>query len=154
MAISYIYPANGEPVTREPWVWVAFFDDGTKLEQFELSSNGPIFHRSSEISEHSGRLTELHFEHPTYSRINIVVPENADPVHFYRHRNVHEVFPDPDRPEGSDDMLSREWKTKIWVLGFRIGKQFWLAYADEYGTIVYSADDQLFRDKLLDKVGD
>lgn len=147
MAISYKHPESGDTVARELWRWKAVYNDGSILDQFEVGKDGAIFHRSSEIE--ADKLDELQLVCDIFPTITFKVPDGATPVHFYRHKWVVETFPDPDRPEGSDAMLNREWRVKIWCIGFRIDKTYWLAYTDEYNHTVISSDKNAFIDKAV-----
>lgn len=142
MAISYLYPPTGETTEKEPWRWVAVYNDKTELQQFEVSEKGAIFHRSSEID--ATKLDELQLQHDSYQTITVKVPAEAEVVHFYRHRTVQELLNQGDEGES----LQREWKFKIWCIGFRIKQQYWLVFVDEYGKTVYTNDKQLFAAKL------
>lgn len=143
MAISYTHPATQETTTKELWSWVALYNNGTQLEQFELSDKGAIFHRSAEIE--ASKLIELQFIHATHPAITIAVPPEATPVHFYRHKWVIEQFIDTDTMEH----LNREWRIKIWCLGFRIKSTYWLAFTDEYNHTIFTSDKEMFINRAL-----
>jgi hypothetical protein len=137
MAILYTYPPTGETTDKEPWFWRVNYNDGTQLEQFEVSTAGAIFHRSSEID--ASKIQTLQLVHATYPVITVAVPAGATPVHFYRHRQEVEEYTDEN-----GELAQRTWHYKIWVIGYRIDKQFWLVYTDEQNNTVYSGDDRLF----------
>lgn len=147
MAITYIHPETNEPVAKEIWRWVASYNDGSQLEQFEIKDNKPVFHQSKEID--AARLVELQLVHDTYPAITFQVPQGATPVHFYRHKWVVEEWTD----ENTGEHMNREWKTKIWCIGFRLttkeGKQYWLAYVDEYNHMIITNDINAFLERAL-----
>jgi hypothetical protein len=156
MAINYIYPPTGETVTKEPWRWVAIYADITgyedepdadgnpipiynysQLEQFEVKDGAATFHKFAEID--ASRLVEFRLVHDSFNPVTVIIPKDAEPVHFYRHRIIREEFTDNE-----GEKLVREFRFKLWVIGFRIGKQYWLAFADDRGQVIYSNDYQLF----------
>lgn len=143
MAINYIHPATQETTTKEPWYWVAVYRDGSTLSQFEVSNGTAIFHRSGEID--ASQLIELRLCHDTMPGIAIAVPEGAKPVHLYRHRRITEELIAPDGAEH----LNREWRTKIWIIGFKHDSRYWLAYVDEYGHVMFSSDYHMFLNTAL-----
>lgn len=142
MAINYIHPSTNEAVAREPWRWVALYNDGTLLSQFEVGANGAIFHQSKEID--ASKLIELQFQHDTYATISIAIPEGAKPVHLYRHKWITEEITDEH-----GEHFNREWRIKIWVLGFDLHGSYWRVYVDEYGHIVFSSDRELFLNQAM-----
>lgn len=143
MAIAYIHPSSGDTVEREAWRWVALYDDGTKLEQFEVSGGKAVFHQSNEIDD--TKLIELHLIHDMLPEIVIAFPKGAQPIHLYRHQRINEEFIDPETGEH----LNREWRVKIWCIGFKLDGNYWLAYTDDSGHTVFSNDRELFLDKAL-----
>ena len=143
MAITYTHPATGETTTKEPWRWVAVYDDGSQLEQFDTAYGTPIFHRFAEID--TKRVAEFMLIHNNFSPIVFQIPEGAKLVHFYRHRTIQELLYDGD----GESSLQREWKVKVWVIGFKVSKQYCLAYADESGHVLISNDHETYLNKAL-----
>lgn len=137
MAIKYIYPPTGEATDKEPWFWRANYNDGTKLEQFEVSPGTAIFHRFAEVD--ANKLQSLTLEHNTYSPITIVFDPEAQPVHFYRHREIIEEITD-----NNGQKINRTSHRKIWCIGFRKGSLYWLAFVDDTGKSTFTNDRNLF----------
>lgn len=142
MAIRYVHPATQETTTKEPWYWVAIYDDGTQLEQFEVSHEHAIFHRSGEID--AEKLIELQLRHNTYPPITIAVPKGAKPVHLYRHRWVNEEV-----ITETGEHLNRQWRTKIWIIGFKRDGHYCLVFVDDNNHTLVSDDYDTFLDKAL-----
>lgn len=137
MAISYTRQDTGDIVDKEPWVWVAHYNDGTRLEQFEVSAKGAFFHTSAEID--AQRLVQLQLIHDTYTNITVRVPEGATPVHFYRNRHTVEEFTDEQ-----GQLQMRSYDNRLYIVGFRLNGLYWLVYTDKYGNTLYSNDDKLY----------
>lgn len=147
MAIAYKHPTTGETVQREPWRWTAVYNDGSRLNQFEVSAeNGAVYHQSGEIDK--DRLTELQLQHDRYPTVTLAVPQGAKPVCLYRNRTMQELLHNPD----GSQTLQREWKVRIWICGYKFNDHYCLVFADEYGHIVVSDQYELFLDKALPEV--
>lgn len=143
MAINYVHPETGETTPKEPWRWVATYKDGSQLEQFDTAHGTPIFHRFAEID--NDQVVEFSLLNDNFSPVVFQVPDKAQVVHFYRHRTIQELV----RGDDGQDSLQREWKIKIWVIGFKIGKQYWLAYVDEQGHVLISNDRETYLNKAI-----
>ena len=85
MAIRYIYPPTGEPVTKEPWRWVAFYNDGTTLAQFEVKAGQATFHKFAEIDQ--SKLANFMMTHDTHPTLTLRFdPDTMELIHFYRNQ--------------------------------------------------------------------
>lgn len=137
MAINYIRPDTGEKVQREPWAWIAHYNDGTTLEQFEVTQAGATFHSSTEID--SDRCVKLQLLNPLYPAITVIVPPSAVPVHFYRNSHLNEYFKD----EKGEEKV-RTWDVRHYVIGFKQDGKYWLVFTDEQNSTVFTNDDKLY----------
>lgn len=138
MAIAYKYPETGEIVTREQWRWVAFYNDGTKLEQFEISNGSAIFHRFAEID--TDKLCKLELVHDTCRPVVVFIPSGAKPIHFYRHRIINSEIID----NVTGEKMNREEKLKFYCIGFEIDGNAFLVFVDEFGAIELTNDKDHF----------
>ena len=141
--INYLHPDTGETTNKEPWRWAAVYKDSSQLDQFEVSNGVATFHRFAEID--TKQVTEFMLVHDNFSPITFQIPDKAQLVHFYRHRTIQELLMDGD----GESSLQREWKVKVWVIGFKLAKQYWLAYADESGHVLISNDHETYLNKAL-----
>lgn len=142
MAIAYKYPPTGEIVEKEPWRWVAVFKDGSSLEQFEVKDGQAIFHQFRGEILPRGDLDIFKLIHDSYPEVAVKIPAGAEAVHFYRHREVHELL-----DQGAEtEQVTRRWKLKTWCIGFRIDKTYWLVFVDDLGKAIYTNDKNMFLD--------
>jgi hypothetical protein len=81
MAIAYIDPATNGPVEREPWRWVAIYNDGSRLDQFEVMPGKAVFHKFADIDK--DKVSQFRLEHDTQAPIIIRPPKGAKLVHAY-----------------------------------------------------------------------
>jgi len=130
MAIIYKYPPTGEPVTKEPWRWVAVFKDGSKLEQFELKDGQAIFHKFSEINP--AQVSEFRLENDNQSPVILFPPEGSKLIHFYKIRRAQHL---------TDDKEFQYQETyKGFCIGYEINGRTVGAFVDHNNTI-YPVDN-------------
>ena len=68
------------------WKWVAYFQDGTKLEQYD---NNGIFHQFAEIKKY--RSPVIYFQMISDKNLygyKLAIPKGADLIHFYRNKKL------------------------------------------------------------------
>lgn len=94
-------PTKGqyEDVQAEQWQWVAEYLDGTRLLQFEPSSDPLLpgtFHQMREIDQ--SRLKDFVMFNPaTKERFVVLFPKNAKLIHYYKHTIYAAATPDEQR---------------------------------------------------------
>lgn len=120
MAIKYLHKETGETVNKELWRWCAVYEDGTKLDQFEVTADGAFFHRFAEIDQ--SRLAHFYLEHNDYPRIEVEVPEGGSIVHFYRNDILNAGTPAEER-------------VRRWCIGYRKDKELVFMAAHDNGQI-------------------
>lgn len=69
-------------VEPERWVWVAIYDDGTELHQFDTSDNR--FHRFAEIDQNKLRRFVMRSWHSDQLFSVYFIPGIMKLIHFYR----------------------------------------------------------------------
>lgn len=88
MAITYIYEPTGEKVDKVDWRWVAVYNDGTVLEQYELRDGQAFFHRFAEIDQ--SKLADFLMVHDTLATVTLRFdPATMKLIHFYRNQILH-----------------------------------------------------------------
>lgn len=80
--IATFLSVEGEPVEGEPWFWVAHYDDGSFLAQFDGATGR--FHRFREIEASRLARFELRAAFSPALRFELPVRPGMRPIHFYR----------------------------------------------------------------------
>ena len=70
-----------EQVVRERWRWVAYYLDGTKLQQFDDEAG--VFHQFAEIEQSKIESFRM-VSDKNPEGIDLLIPQGADVIHFYR----------------------------------------------------------------------
>lgn len=104
--MSYIYNGgNGlEHVEKERWWWLAVYDDGTTLEQFDRDG---YFHKFAEIDW--ARLSSFGLVSEDLPSITILWREGMKPIHFYRNYIL--------------DLGGQNIRTKLYCIGYQNGAE-------------------------------
>lgn len=88
---KFLRDGKEELVKPEIWRWVAFYNDGTSLEQFD--KNG-FFHQFQEIDQ--SRLVAFKMVSPEHSQVYAIPfdPKTMKLIHFYRRTGLRVGTPD------------------------------------------------------------
>lgn len=93
--IATFLSVEGEPVEGEPWFWVAHYDDGSFLAQFDGATGR--FHRFREIEASRLARFELRAAFSPALRFELPVRPGMRPIHFYRNTVLNAGTPDEVR---------------------------------------------------------
>lgn len=90
--MKYYKPYTKEEVQVERWRWIAYFDDGSELHQYEsdpVNSFSGLFHSFAEIKATGKQVVSFKMISENYPRgINLLVPEGAEVIHYYRRQKL------------------------------------------------------------------
>ncbi len=125
MAIAYKHPATGEPVERERWRWIVQYNDGTRLEQFEVKDGKATFRPFSDIDQEQVKIFSL--VHDTYRPVKMYPPKGAKLLHCYVNGQYNVPL---DDGEHTSVIKERGYK-----LGYFIDKHFSGVLIDHDDTI-------------------
>lgn len=130
---EYIYTPTQEVVELENWKWIAYYNDGSVLQQFDPSDY--TFHRFDEIDQNKLAVFEMVFtgdnELVVSSHAIHFLPKKMKLIHFYRHIVLNMRTPS-------------ETKIKVYCFGFernirgRVCKHLTYIFPD--GKIITSID--------------
>lgn len=135
MAIKYIHPQTDEAVRKEPWRWAAFYNDGTELRQFEITSKGGEFRPFSSINQ--DRIVKFVLEHDTYQPITIFPPPGGKVEHFYINKVLR-----TERVLNDGQKVVDETRIRLYAIGYRLGKERATIQVDELGRIYLEKYDR------------
>ncbi len=115
MAIPYVHIVTGEPVSKEPWRWVAVFSNGDELHQFLVDKGGHFtpFEAILKWIEDGRRLSYIKLVHDQYPEIVVPMFKGTMPVHFYRNSVIRK---ETTREDGTIDV--HEERIRHYCVGY------------------------------------
>lgn len=121
--MTYIHKSTGESVARETWRWIAEYDDGSVLKQFDDSDMS--FHQFAEIDQ--SRLVGFRMVHDTTPECVLVFPQGAKLVHKY----INSVL-----RAGTDD----EALVRVYAYGYQINGLNFFNMIMPDGSVIHTDD--------------
>lgn len=129
MKYKFIKDGKEEEIPLEKWHWETTYNDGTKIKQFDDATG--VFHQIGEVKEGVKMFSLLEgIPGMVARRLDIFIPEGGKPIHKYRIIVLNAGTPD-------------EQRVKVFIIGYKKGKQHLYNFVLPNGDIVQTDTDKI-----------